>query len=70
MRPHMIEGGMGGHWLTSKLSPLRAPIIRTNRRGREFDANRINRNTVDHLLSTLGPSANMDDAVANLTFGF
>lgn len=58
------------NWLVDDDSPLRKPIIRTNKRGRDFDANRINRNTLDHLISTLGPGATADDIVANLTFGF
>ncbi len=62
--------GRNEHWLIDPASPLRAPISRTNKRGYGFDANRISRNTIDHLRSTLGPDADANDAIANLTFGF
>lgn len=59
-----------GHWLFDDASPVRRPILRTNRRGQINDANRINRNTIDRLSDGLGPCATPDDVISNLTLGF
>lgn len=58
------------HWLFDETSPIRKPIFRTNRRGQVNDANRINRNTIDHLKAGLRDNATPDDVVSNLTLGF
>lgn len=58
------------HWLFDDASPVRRPILRTNKRGKVKDANRLNRNTIDHLASNLGHSPSPDKVISNLTFGF
>ncbi len=58
------------HWLFDDASPVRRPILRTNRRGQVNDANRLNRNAIDHLRSGLRGGATPDDVVSNLTLGF
>lgn len=58
------------HWLFDEASPVRRPIHRKNKRGQEQDANRINRNTIDHLKSSLGQNATSDKVISNLTLGF
>lgn len=67
-----IEENFNGdeHWLFDALSPIRKPILRTNKRGQVNDANRINRNIIDHLKAGLRDSATPDDIVSNLTLGF
>ena len=58
------------HWLFDNASPVRRPILRTNRRGKVRDANRLNRNAIDHLASNLGHDPSPDKVISNLTFGF
>lgn len=58
------------HWLFDASSPLRKPILRTNKRGQVNDANRINRNIIDHLKAGLRDNATPDDIISNLTLGF
>lgn len=58
------------HWLFDDSSPVRRPILRTNRRGQVNDANRLNRNSIDHLRRGLRDGATADDVVSNLTLGF
>ncbi len=58
------------HWLFDGESPVRRPILRTNKRGRVNDANRLNRNSIDHLRNGLRENATADDIVSNLTLGF
>ena len=67
-----IEENFNGdeHWLFDALSPIRKPILRTNKRGQVNDAHRINRNIIDHLKAGLRDSATPDDIVSNLTLGF
>ena len=59
-----------GHWLFDDASPVRRPILRKNKRGQVNDANRLNRNSIDHLRSGLRGYATADDVVSNLTLGF
>lgn len=59
-----------GHWLFDDASPMRRPILRTNKRGQVTDANRINRNTIDRLREGLGEAATPDKVISNLTLGF
>ncbi|MEC4185090.1 hypothetical protein VJ918_09745 [Adlercreutzia sp. R21] len=59
-----------GHWLFDDASPVRRPILRTNKRGKVKDANRLNRNAIDHLASNLGHNPSPDKVISNLTFGF
>lgn len=63
---------MGGsdHWLFDDASPVRRPILRTNKRGQVNDANRLNRNSIDHLRNGFRENATADDIVSNLTLGF
>lgn len=67
-----LEKGFDGdeHWLFDEESPIRRPILRTNKRKQLVDSNRINRNTIDHLLDGPGSEATPDDVIANLTLGF
>ncbi len=67
-----IERGWQGneHWLFDDSSPVRRPIIRTNKRKQVVDSNRINRNTIDILRDGLGANATPDDLISNLTLGF
>lgn len=67
-----IEENFNGneHWLFDASSPLRKPILRTNKRGQVNDANRINRSIIDHLKAGLRDNATPDDIVSNLTLGF
>lgn len=67
-----IEESFGDekHWLFDASSPIRKPILRTNKRGQISDANRINRNIIDHLKVGLRDNAIPDDIVSNLTLGF
>ena len=67
-----IAKSFGGddHWLFDETSPIRKPILRTNKRGQINDANRINRNIIDHLRAGLRDNATPDDVVSNLTLGF
>lgn len=58
------------HWLFDDNSPVRRPILRTNKRGNLKDANRLNRNAIDRLVSNLGPSPTPDKVISNLTLGF
>lgn len=58
------------HWLFDESSPVRRPIFRTNKRGQVNDANRINRNIIDHLKAGLRGNATSDDVISNLTLGF
>ena len=58
------------HWLFDETSPIRKPILRTNKRGQVNDANRINRNIIDHLKAGLRDNASPDDVVSNLSLGF
>lgn len=58
------------HWLLDDASPVRRPILRTNKRGQVNDANRLNRNSIDHLRNGLRENATADDIVSNLTLGF
>lgn len=58
------------HWLFDASSPIIKPIFRTNKRGQVNDANRINRNIIDHLKAGLRDNASPDDVVSNLTLGF
>lgn len=58
------------HWLFDRSSPIRIPIFRNNRRGQINDANRINRNTIDHLKAGLRDNATPDDLISNLSLGF
>lgn len=37
------------NWLFDDASPVRRPILRTNKRVQVNDANRLNRNSIDHL---------------------
>ncbi|WP_297157675.1 hypothetical protein, partial [uncultured Ellagibacter sp.] len=39
-------------------------------RGQVNDANRLNRNSIDHLRNGLRENATADDIVSNLTLGF
>ena len=59
-----------GHWLFDSASPVRRPILRTNKRGQVNDANRLNRNAIDHLKNGLREGATPDDVISNLTLGF
>lgn len=59
-----------GHWLFDDASPVRRPILRRNKRGQVNDANRLNRNSIDHLRSGLRENATADDVVSNLSLGF
>lgn len=67
-----ITGSWSGsnHWLFDDTSPVRRPILRTNKRGKIKDANRLNRNAIDHLASNLGHNPSPDKVISNLTFGF
>lgn len=58
------------HWLFDDTSPVRRPILRTNKRGKVKDANRLNRNMIDHLASNLGHDPSPDKVISNLTLGF
>lgn len=58
------------HWLFDDESPVRRPILRRNKRGQVSDANRLNRNSIDHLRNGLRRGATADDVVSNLTLGF
>ena len=58
------------HWLLDDASPVRRPILRTNKRGQVNDANRLNRNSIDYLRNGLRENATADDIVSNLTLGF
>ena len=58
------------HWLFDDSSPVRQPILRTNKRGLVNDANRLNRNIIDHLKDGLRESVTADDVISNLTLGF
>ena len=58
------------HWLLDDASPVRRPILRTNKRGQVNDANRLNRNSIDHLRNGLRENATADDIVSNLALGF
>lgn len=58
------------HWLFDDSSPVRRPILRTNKRGLVNDANRLNRNIIDHLKDGLRESVTADDVISNLTLGF
>ena len=58
------------HWLFDDTSPVRRPILRTNKRGKVKDANRLNRNAIDHLAGNLGHNPSPDKVVSNLTLGF
>lgn len=58
------------HWLFDDASPARRPILRRNKRGQVNDANRLNRNSIDHLRSGLRENATADDVISNLTLGF
>lgn len=60
----------GTHWLFDDSSPVRRPILRTNKRGQVNDANRLNRNSIDRLRSGLRENATADDVISNLTLGF
>lgn len=59
-----------GHWLFDDVSPVRRLILRTNKRGKVKDTNRLNRNAIDHLASNLGHNPSPDKVISNLTFGF
>ena len=63
-------GSGSDHWLLDDASPVRRPILRTNKRGQVNDANRLNRNSIDHLRNGLRENATADDIVSNLTPGF
>lgn len=67
-----IEENFDGdeHWLFDASSPIRKQLLRTNKRGQVNDANRINRNIIDHLKAGLRDNATPDDIVSNLTLGF
>lgn len=67
-----IEENFNGdeHWLFDALSPIRKPILRTNKRGQVNDSSRINRNIIDHLRAGLRDNATPDDVVSDLTLGF
>lgn len=58
------------HWLFDDASPVRHPILRTNKRGKVKDANRLNRNAIDHLAANLGHDPSPDKVISNLTLGF
>ena len=58
------------HWLFDNASPIRRPILRRNKRGQVQDANRLNRNAIDHLRTNLGRNAIPDKVISNLTLGF
>ena len=58
------------HWLFDDASPVRRPILRTNKRGKVKDANRLNRNAIDHLAGNLGHNPPPDKVISNLTLGF
>ena len=58
------------HWLFDDASPVRRPVLRRNKRGQINDANRLNRNSIDHLRSGLRENATTDDVISNLTLGF
>lgn len=62
--------GGTGHWLFDDESPVRRPILRRNKRGQTNDANRLNRNSIDHLRNGLRENVTADDAISNLTLGF
>lgn len=68
----MISSTWNGadHWLLDDASPVRRPILRTNKRGQVNDANRLNRNSIDHLRNGLRKNATADDIISNLTLGF
>lgn len=58
------------HWLFDDASPVRRPVLRRNNRGQINDANRLNRNSIDHLKSGLRENVTTDDVISNLTLGF
>ncbi len=58
------------HWLFDDTPPVRRPILRKDKRGQVNDANRPNRNSIDHLRNGLRESATIDDVISNLTLGF
>lgn len=58
------------HWPFDDASPVRRPILRKNKRGQVNDANRLNRNSIDHLRNGLRENATIDDVISNLTLGF
>lgn len=60
----------GDYWLFDDASPARRPILRKSKQGQVNDANRLNRNSIDHLRNGLRESATADDVVSNLTLGF
>lgn len=57
----------GGDWLRDDESPVRRPIMRTNRRGQVRDQNWINRKAIDKLAAG---GRTHDWIVSNLTLGF
>lgn len=56
-------------WLIDNDSPARRPVMRKSKRG-ELDANRINRKTIDSVISRLPGNASTGSIIANLTLGF
>lgn len=62
-----LKDGWEGDWLLDDESPVRRPIMRTNRRGNVRDQNRINRRSIDELA---GARKSHDWIVSNLTLGF
>lgn len=57
------------HWLIDDDSPARRPVMRKSEKG-ELDANRINRKTIDSVISRLPDNASTGSIIANLTLGF
>ena len=57
------------HWLIDDDSPARRPVMRKSKKG-ELDANRINRKTIDSVISRLPDNASTGSIIANLTLGF
>jgi hypothetical protein len=62
-----LRNGWGEEWLSDDSSPVRRPIMRTNRRGYSRDQNRFNRRAIDSLASV---GRSHDWVVSNLTLGF
>ena len=57
------------HWLLDDESPARRPVMRKSAKGM-LDSNRINRNTIDAVVTGLPKGYSIGSLVAGLTLGF
>lgn len=60
----------GDGWLLDGTSPVQKPIVRTNKRGKQTDLNRVSRKTIKYAEAGLPRNHTRDDLVAALTLGF